>query len=91
MTDRLGLALDVGEGGPVTPLQPLLDERPEDDLTAHRKLEADRRFRRDDSSLDRFLTIAVAVVAVLVMAPGCVRGPAATTVAEDKTYTVVPA
>jgi hypothetical protein len=34
----------------VIPLQPFLDEGPEDDLTAHRKLEADRRFRGSDSS-----------------------------------------
>ncbi len=34
----------------VVPLQPLLDEGPEDDLKAHRELERDRRLARDDPS-----------------------------------------
>src|SRR6266542_5110095 len=48
-TNRLGLALDVREEVPVTvPLQPLLDERPEDDLDAHRELQRGRRLPRQD-------------------------------------------
>src|SRR6266545_3598040 len=50
--DRVGLALDVGEKGRVViSLQPLLDEGPEDDLKAHRKLERDRRLPGDNPSL----------------------------------------
>src|SRR5207247_4136166 len=42
--DRQGLALDVGQQTPVAiPLQPLLDEGPEDDLEAHRQPERGRR------------------------------------------------
>jgi hypothetical protein len=51
MANRLGLALNVREeSGVVIPLQPLLDESPEDDLKADRKLEHDRRFARQDPS-----------------------------------------
>src|SRR2546422_3953836 len=47
--DRLGLALDVREEVPVTiPLQPILDERPQDDLDAHRGLQRGRRLPRQD-------------------------------------------
>jgi hypothetical protein len=43
VANRLGLTLNVGEeGGVVISLQPLFDERPEDDLEAHRELERDR-------------------------------------------------
>src|SRR5256885_4008900 len=51
VTNRLGLALDVREeGGMVIPLQPFLDERPEDDLKADRELERDRRLPGQDAS-----------------------------------------
>jgi len=44
VADRLRLTLDIGEEDRVaSPLQPLLDQSPEDDLKAHRKLERDRR------------------------------------------------
>ena len=47
--DRVGLALDVCEEVPVAiPLQPLLDEGPEDDLEAHRELERGRCLPRQD-------------------------------------------
>jgi len=50
--DRLGLALNVGEKGRVViSLQPILDERPEDDLKAHRELERDRCLPGNDPSL----------------------------------------
>ena len=40
----------------------------------------------------KWMGLTVLVVTVVMMAPGCARGPAATTaVAEDKDYTVVPA
>ncbi len=51
LADRLGLTFDVGEEGRVViPLQPLLDEGPEDDLKAHRELERDRRLPPNDPS-----------------------------------------
>ena len=50
VADRLGLTLNVrDEGWVVGPLQPLLDESPEDDLKAHRQLERGRRLPREDS------------------------------------------
>ena len=48
--DRLGLALNVGEELPVAiPLQPLLDEGPEDDLETHRELERGGRLPGQDA------------------------------------------
>jgi len=49
VADRLGLTLDVGEQVPVAiPLQPFLDQRPEDDLKAHRELERGHCLPRKD-------------------------------------------
>jgi hypothetical protein len=47
MVNRLGLALNGDEDRwVVIPLQPHLDEGPEDDLEAHRELERGRRLPR---------------------------------------------
>jgi hypothetical protein len=51
VANGLGLTLNVGEEGPVViPLQPLLDQGPEDDLKAHREFERRRRLPRKDPS-----------------------------------------
>jgi hypothetical protein len=48
----LGLTLDVGKkDGVRIPRQPLLDQRPENDLKADRQLERRRRFPRQDPRL----------------------------------------
>jgi hypothetical protein len=52
VTDGLGLSLDIGEeGSGVAPLQPLVDEGPEDNLQADGELERGRRFPHHDPSL----------------------------------------
>jgi hypothetical protein len=52
VTDRLDLTLDVSEEGRVgVPLEPLLDQGPEDDLKTHGELERHRRPPRKDPGL----------------------------------------
>jgi hypothetical protein len=52
LAERLGLSLDVGEEGSVAaPLQPLVDEGPEDDLQAHGELERSRCLPHNDPGL----------------------------------------
>src|ERR1700730_12005201 len=46
--DRLHLALDVGDDGPIAvPLQPLVDERAQHHLEAHRSLQSSDRLARE--------------------------------------------
>src|ERR1700730_7594911 len=46
--DRLHLALDVGDDGPIAvPLQPLVDERAQHHLEAHRSLQSRDRLARE--------------------------------------------
>jgi hypothetical protein len=52
VTDGLGLPLEVGEeSSVVAPLQPLVDEGPEDDLKAHGELERGHRLPHNDPDL----------------------------------------